>query len=120
MHAVLATAERRGRAVVAQDWDAVSAQLHEQFRYVNANGRLLDRRAYLAFLAGGSIRWQQQTLLDPEVAVAGPVGVLVAKLVDDVVYDGRPARWEFVTSQTYVEEGGEWRYVFGHTALPAA
>jgi hypothetical protein len=43
----------------------------------------------------------------------------VATIVDDVLYDGRPARWEFVTTQTYVEEDGKWLYLTGHTALPA-
>jgi hypothetical protein len=46
--------------------------------------------------------------------------VLVATVVDDVVYDRRPARWEFVTTQSYIERSGEWRYLAGHTALPAS
>jgi hypothetical protein len=118
--AVLAAAQARARALVARDWDSVSAQLHRRFRYVTANGQRLDRDAYLAFLADGPVRWNRQTLHDAEVVVDGRVAVLVAMVVDDVLYDGRPAQWEFVTSQTYVERSGEWLYLAGHTALPAA
>jgi hypothetical protein len=66
------------------------------------------------------VHWTAQTLVDPEVAADGPVAFLVAVVVDDVVYDGGPARWEFVTSQTYVEQGGAWLYLAGNTALPAS
>jgi hypothetical protein len=31
-----------------------------------------------------------------------------------------PARWEFVTTQTYVQEHGSWLYLGGHTALSAS
>ncbi len=120
MHPILAVAEKRNQAIVERDWHAIAAQLHPAFRYVNANGQRLDRDGYLAFLADGPVRWTAQTLIDPEVTAAGSVSVLVATVVDDVVYDGRPARWEFVTSQTYVQQGGAWLYLAGHTALPAS
>ena len=119
MNPVLSVAECRARALVERDWDAVAAQLHPAFRYVDANGQRLDRDGYLAFLADGPVRWTAQMLIDPEVTADGPVAVLVATVVDDVVYDGRPAQWEFVTSQTYVEQGGAWHYLAGHTALAA-
>jgi hypothetical protein len=62
MDAVLADAERRGRAVVRRDWDAVAAQLHKEFRNVTANGSRLDRGAYPAFLADFPVQWKAQTL----------------------------------------------------------
>jgi len=120
VHPVLSLAERRRLALVDCDWAAVAAQLHPGFRYVNANGQRLDRDGYLAFLADGPVRWTAQTLVEPEVIADGPVAVLVAVVVDDVLDDGRSARCEFVTSQTYVEQGGEWLYLAGHTALPAS
>jgi hypothetical protein len=58
MDAVLAAASARARALAERDWDAVAAQLHEQFRYVTANGRRLDRDGYLEFLVDGPVRWQ--------------------------------------------------------------
>jgi ketosteroid isomerase-like protein len=120
MDAIVAVAERRALALVERDWDTVEAQLHRAFLYVNANGHRLARDAYLAFLAEGPLRWQAQTLEDVAVAVDGQVAVLVAMVVDEVLYDGQPARWEFVTTQTYVERDGEWLYLAGHTALPAS
>jgi hypothetical protein len=118
VHPILAVAERHGLALADRDWDVVAAQLHPAFRYVNANGQRLDREGYLAFLADGPVRWTAQTLVDVEVAADGPVAVLVATVVDDVLFDGGPARWEFVTSQTYVRQGGAWLYLVGQTALP--
>jgi hypothetical protein len=119
VHPILSLAERRGRALADRGWDAVAAQLHPAFRYVNANGVRLDRDGYLAFLADETVRWTAQILVGAEVAADGPVAVLVATVVDDVLFEGRPARWEFVTSQTYIQPNGEWRYLAGHTALPA-
>ena len=54
-------AVRRASALVARDWDEVDRQLHPAFVYVNANGDLLDRDAYLAFLADGE-SWSSSAL----------------------------------------------------------
>jgi hypothetical protein len=107
-------------ALVRRDWSRVAALLHARFLYVNANGHRLGHDDYLAFLADGPVRWKAQTLEDVELAGAGGVAVLVATVVDDVTYDGLPARWKFVTTQTYVEENGAWLYLVGQTALPAS
>jgi hypothetical protein len=66
------------------------------------------------------VRWNAQTLEDVQIVDSGPVKVLVARVVDDVVHDGAPARWEFATTQTYVRENGSWLYLAGHTALPVS
>jgi hypothetical protein len=44
--------------------------------------------------------------------------VLVATVVDDVLFDGQPEIWSFVTTQTYVNDG-TWLYLAGHTAIRA-
>jgi hypothetical protein len=119
MDSVLELATLRGRALARRDWDTVAAQLHPRLVYVNANGQRLDRDRYLGFLANGP-RWNAQTLEDVELFGNGSVTVLVARVVDDVVHDGLPARWEFVTTQTYVMENDAWLYLAGHTALPAS
>jgi uncharacterized protein DUF4440 len=120
MDAIVAVAERRALALVERDWDTVEAQLHPAFLYVNANGRRLDRAAYLAFLAEGPVQWEAQTLENVAVVVDGRVGVITATVIDHVLHEGQPARWEFVTTQTYVERDGDWLYLAGHTALPAS
>ena len=120
MDTVLELATSRGPALARCDWEAVAAQLHPSFVYVNANGHRLDRDDYLAFLGDGPVRWKAQTLEDVHVFGDGPVRVLVANVFDDVVYDGIPARWKFVTTQTYVHECGSWLYLAGHTALPVS
>jgi hypothetical protein len=120
MDKVLELATRRGLALADRDRDAVTAQLHPRFVYVDANGRRRDRDDYLAFVTDGPVRWNAQTLEDVQVVGNASVGVLVARVVDDVIYDGKPARWQFTTTQTYVEEHGSWFYLAGHTALPAS
>jgi len=120
MHPVLELATRRGVALARRDWDVVAAQLHPRFVYVDANGHRLDRDHYLAFLTDGPVRWNAQTLEDVQVFGNAPVSVLVANVFDDVVYDGMPAKWGLVTTQTYVHEYGSWLYLAGHTALSAS
>jgi hypothetical protein len=117
---IVAVAERRALALVERDWDAVEAQLHPEFLYVDVNGHRLDRDGYLAFLADGPVRWKAQTLEDVHVVAAGALAVLAATVHDDVVFQGEPARWTFVTTQTYVDTDGSWLYLAGHTALPAS
>jgi hypothetical protein len=120
MHEALNLAHRRATALAQRDWETVGAQLHPQFVYVNANGHRLDRDAYLAFLREGPVRWVSQTLEDVQVIQADGVAVLVATVVDDTVWNGEPARWTFVSTQTYVGEQGAWLYLAGHTALSAS
>ena len=115
---ILDLAVRRASALAARDWDEVARQLHPAFLYVNANGDLLDRDTYLAFLADGPLRWNSQSVEDTRVVAAGPVAVLAATVVDDVLYDGQPETRTFVTTQTYVNDG-EWLYLAGHTAFRA-
>ena len=119
MHDVVALADARAAALAAEDWDAVAAQLHPAFLYVNANGHRFDRDAYLAFLRDGPLRWNRQLLEHVSVTSTGTAAVLAANVVDDVLYDGEAVTWRFVTTQTYVDEGG-WLYLAGHTALAAA
>ena len=119
MDTVVELAARRGLALARRDWDAVASQLHPRFVYVNANGHRLDHDAYLEFLSAGPVRWRAQTLQDAAVTATAAVAVLTAVVVDDVLHQGEPATWEFVTTQTYVLEREAWRYLAGHTALPA-
>ena len=120
MHPILDLAKRRADALATADWQTVAAQLHPQFIYVNANGDRLDREAYLGFLRDGPVRWNRQALEEMEVIETGPVAVLLATVVDDVVWNGEPARWTFVTTQTYVSDRDMWSYLAGHTAPAAA
>jgi hypothetical protein len=120
MDTVLDLAARRGLALARQDFDTVAAQLHQAFVYVNADGHRLDRDRYLSFLADGPVRWIAQTLEDARVVSTGSVDILLARVVDEVVHDGVQARWEFVTTQIYVQERGARLYLAGHTALPAS
>ena len=115
---ILDLALRRAAALAARDWDSVAAQLHPAFVYVNANGDVLDREAYLGFLADGPLRWNRQSLEDTSVVSARRVAVLAATVTDDVLFEGQPEIWSFVTTQTYVNEG-EWLYFAGHTAVRA-
>ena len=119
MQSVIDTAVARAHALARQDWDAVAAQLHPHFVYVNANGDRLDRDSYLAFLREGPVRWNRQTLEDVAVIETGSIAVLLATVVDDVVWNGEPAGWTFVTTQTYLNEREAWSYLAGHTALQA-
>ena len=118
MHDVIELANRRAAALAAQDWDAVAEQLHPAFFYVNANGDRLDRDGYLTFLRDGPLRWTRQTLENIHVCVEGTTAVLAATVVDDVIVAGEANRWEFVTTQTYVNDGG-WLYLAGQTAVRA-
>jgi Domain of unknown function (DUF4440) len=120
VHPIPSVAERRALALAEGDWAAIEAQLHPEFLYVDANGHRLDRDGYLAFLADGPVRWKAQTLEDVHVVAAGTLAVLAATVHDDILFQGKPARWTFVTTQTYVDTQGSWLYLAGHTALPAS
>ena len=86
--------------------------------YVNSQGGRLGREEYLGFLRDGPVRWLEQRLDDVAVVETGPVAVLTATILDEVIVEGQRPRWQWVGTQTYVRSGEDWLYLAGHTALP--
>jgi hypothetical protein len=120
VHEVVDVARERGRALAERDWAAFEAALHPEFVYTNAQGTRIGRAEYVAFVRDGPLRWRDQRLEDVQVAAAGPVAVLTARVVDDVEVDGAPHLLRFVTTQTYMRGEAGWLYLAGHTAPPEA
>jgi Domain of unknown function (DUF4440) len=112
---VVAAAERRAAALARQDWASLERELHSEFRYVNAEGRRLDRDGYLAFVRNGLFRWNEQRLEDIQVTVIGSTAVLTAQVHDDLQVGDERHELVFATTQTYVLEDGRWLYLAGHT-----
>jgi Domain of unknown function (DUF4440) len=112
---VKAAAQQRAAALARQDWATIERVLHPEFVYVNAEGIRLTRDDYLAFVRDGPLRWTSQTLEDVQVVSAGSVAVLTATVRDDVMVGDERHELVFMSTQTYVQEGGAWLYLAGQT-----
>jgi hypothetical protein len=117
---VLAAVHRRSAALVTKDIDALRALHHPAFLYVNADGEVLDRDAYLArYVLPDDVRWTSQTVLEPAVAATDAAAV-VTFLAHDVARAGEyELDHTFRTTQTWVWTDDGWRCLAGHTSSPA-
>lgn len=111
---VVAAAERRARALVERDPDALLRLHHPGLRWTTHSGEVLDRETYVRGNAEGTLVWRAQRLEDVEVAIAGNTAVLVAVVVDVVEVDGAPLTNRLRVTQTWIRRAGDWVCLAGH------
>lgn len=120
--AVLDAAERRARALVEADADALIALHHPELRWTTYRGEVLGRESYVRGNTRGELRWHDQRLEDCTVVVEGDAAVLTAVVVDRVERAGERRTFRLRLTQTWVRDGGGWVVLAGHAGpeLPAA
>ena len=116
---ILAAAERRSRALVARDPDALRELHHPQFRFTTPRGELRDRDAYIHGNTAGDLVWRDQRFSDVDVVVVGDTAVLTTLAHDEFERAGTPGAHTMHFTLVWVREDGTWRALAGH-AGPAA
>ena len=111
---ILAAAERRSRALVARDADALRALHHPDLRWTTARGEVRDLTAYVAGNTEGDLVWRDQRLSDVDVVAAGDAAVLTAAVHDEYERAGEPGAHTVRLTLMWVREGGDWRVLGGH------
>ena len=111
---VMEAARDRAAALAAADPTRLRDLLHADFRWTSHTGQVFDRDAYLEANTGGSTRWRQQDLGDPEVVVVGSAAVLRTVVTDVVETAAGLATYRMPMTQVWVSSDGGWRCLAGH------
>jgi catechol 2,3-dioxygenase-like lactoylglutathione lyase family enzyme len=107
--------EQRSLALLALDANALEPLLADDFTYVNSSGELLDKARYLAFVAGGPMRWSSQEVDEMEVREIGDTAIVTCRVREAGSWKGEPFEARIRSTQVYQRCGGRWLYVAGQT-----
>jgi ketosteroid isomerase-like protein len=111
---VLQAARQRADALVAADVETLRSLLHPDLRWTTFRGDVLNRDDYITGNTDGSLRWLGQTLLSPEVVLAGDTAVVTATALDEVERDGREESFSLRLTMTWVRSETKWQCLAGH------
>lgn len=121
--AVLQADEARVRAMIAADIAALDALLTRDCVYVHSNGSVQTKRALLAALQTGGMRYAAiRYAAPPEIRVYGPdAAVLTGTTHLEVkLADGRTLKPTLLVTAIYVRQDGQWRLAsYQSTNAPA-
>jgi len=111
----------RSMALVQNDVGFFRRLLADDFSYTNASGATLDKTAYLQFyIESQLVKWQAQEWDDLHVRRYGEVAVVTGRIHDRAIFEETERDAYFRSTQIFVQQAGEWRYVAGHTTNATA
>ena len=106
----------RTAALVAGDVDSLRQMLSDDFVYTNASGIVFDKNAYLEFyVISGQMRWHSQELHDIRLRVHGSAAIVTCRIHDQASFRGARFDAWFRSTQVFVNQAGQWRYLAGQT-----
>lgn len=117
---LLEQVQKRVSALVAGNADIVSQLLSDNFIYTNSSGKVLNKEQYLyTCITSGMMKWHNQDYLDINIHIESNVGILTAEVHDAFTWEEELVKTSFRTTQIYMLDGGDWKYIAGHTSAPA-
>lgn len=117
LHALVA---ERTRALTEMDIPALSAILHERYRYVDSLGRDLARDDYLQSRAQGEIRIESQLIESQAVDHLGAgVAMVTLRTFELVSYRGERFEARYQVVHICVRSDREWLFLFGQSTTIA-
>ena len=111
---VLFAAQRRSRALVARDAEALRELHHPDLRWTTHRGDVRDLDAYVRGNTESDLVWRDQRLTDADVLVVGDTAVLTAAVHDEFERKGEAGTHTLRLTLTWVREDGVWRVLAGH------
>jgi hypothetical protein len=111
---ILEAAERRSRALVARDAEALRALHHPRLRWTTHRGEVKGRDAYVDGNTNAEPVWRAQRLEQPEVVLAGETAVLTAVVYDELERAGASGAHRMCLTLTWIREAAGWVVLAGH------
>ena len=106
----------RSTALVEGNLEFFEQILADEFSYTNASGKLFNKAAYLEFfIASEKMQWQSQALDDLDFQQYDEMVVVTCRIHDQASYQGQAFEGYFRSTQFFVKQGVNWRYVAGQT-----
>ena len=116
---ILAVENQWASAIERQDAAAFERLAAEDFRFIDENGRVLNRAQYIADRSHNPDNVESATQDEIEVRQYGDAAIATGRSILHGTRDGAPFVYRFRWTDVYVRRGGRWQPVSGQlTALP--
>ena len=120
VQAVLAAEDRRYRAMVDGDLDALAELLADGLSYTHSSGTRDTRDEYLAKLRSQYYVYRRAEHPVDRVEVAGDTAIVVGRMTAEVDVAGVPKSLDNLALAVWTRAGASWRLLaYAPTALPA-
>jgi hypothetical protein len=115
-HRLAALVEERARALTRMDIPALSAMLHESYRYVDSLGRDLSRADYLRSRAEGEVRIESQHVESRCIARLSPdMAMITLRTFERVAARGQRFEARYQVVHVCVRNKDRWLFLFGQS-----
>ena len=116
---ILAVENQWASAIERQDAAAFERLAAEDFRFIDENGRVLNRAQYIADRSHNPDNVESATQDEIEVRQYGDAAIATGRSILHGTRDGAPFVYRFRWTDVYVRRAGRWQPVSGQlTALP--
>ncbi len=105
---VIANYIEQHRALIDEDWEALSALLTTGFTRTQLNGRTQTKDQWLAALQTGEIKYHSFEEVSIKAEVDGSSGKLLGRTIGDVTFYGERQRLSMALRQWFIKTGGQW------------
>lgn len=117
--AVLAAEERRYRAMVDADLDALDRLCADELSYAHSSGVRDTKAQYLGKVRSGYYRYRRIDHPVERVEVVGDTAIVVGRMTADLDVDGVPKTIDNLALAVLVRRGAEWQLLgYAPTPLP--
>lgn len=115
-HRLEALVEERARALTRMDIPALSAVLHEGYRYVDSLGRELSRADYLRSRTDGEVRIESQLVESRAIIRLSPDAAMITLRTSERI-SARGERFEarYQVVHVCVRNKDRWLFLFGQS-----
>jgi ketosteroid isomerase-like protein len=116
---ILAIENQWATAIERQDAAAFERLAAEDFRFVEEDGRVLNRAQYIAARSHNPENVESAVQDEIEVRLYGDAAIATGRSITRGTRDGAPFMHRFRWTDVYVRRAGRWQAVSGQlTALP--
>jgi ketosteroid isomerase-like protein len=109
-----------GRAMVANDADAIGRYMADDWTIIGPEGTISDKRSFLELVRSGDLSHDVMDAANIQARVYGDSAVLTMRAVSGGQYRGQPFRSEERVSDVWVRQADSWRCVLTHLSRLAS
>lgn len=113
--AISETITSKSIALINQDTVFLSRLTGDDFKYINSLGKTLDKKAYIAGIASGKIRFVSQRAQVSSITKTGRTYCVTAQLQDEFIYEGRRVVQSSNTVNIFVKKRRKITWIFGQS-----
>jgi ketosteroid isomerase-like protein len=103
-----------GRAMVADDADAIGRFMADDWTIVGPDGRVNDRATFLELVKSGALTHDVMDFKEANVRVYGEAAVFIARGSSGGLFRGQKFHLAERVSDVWVRRDGRWRCVHTH------